>query len=78
MDDCSELLNKTTLTYLLYIKIQNNTLHYRVNHFNVICTDKMEAWQSLLFSLAVVCAIIAGSYVAYEQGMLDPIIEKFG
>ncbi|KAI0158906.1 hypothetical protein BJ166DRAFT_317891 [Pestalotiopsis sp. NC0098] len=38
----------------------------------------MEAWQSILVSLVIVCSILAGSYVAYEQGMFDPLIEKFG
>ncbi|KAH6659764.1 hypothetical protein BKA67DRAFT_652980 [Truncatella angustata] len=38
----------------------------------------MEAWQSVLVSLAIVCIIIASSYVAYEQGMFDPLIEKLG
>ncbi|KAI0132313.1 hypothetical protein BJ170DRAFT_680199 [Xylariales sp. AK1849] len=38
----------------------------------------MEAWQSVLISLALVCAFLAGSYVAYENGMFDPLIEQFG
>jgi hypothetical protein len=38
----------------------------------------MEAWQSILVSLVIVCALVAGSYIAYEQGMLDPLIEKIG
>ena len=38
----------------------------------------MEAWQSVLVSLVIVCTILAGGYVAYEQGMFDPLIEKIG
>ncbi|KAI1849940.1 hypothetical protein JX265_012982 [Neoarthrinium moseri] len=38
----------------------------------------MEAWQSILISLVIVCAVIAGSYTAYEKGLLDPIIEEIG
>lgn len=34
--------------------------------------------QSVLISLVVVCVCIAAGYVAYEQGMLDPIIEQVG
>ncbi|KAH8880043.1 hypothetical protein GQ53DRAFT_849155 [Thozetella sp. PMI_491] len=33
---------------------------------------------SVLVSLLVVLAIVAGTYFAYEQGYLDPIIEKIG
>ncbi|ORY63152.1 uncharacterized protein BCR38DRAFT_344704 [Pseudomassariella vexata] len=39
---------------------------------------EVEAWQTVLVSLLVICALIGGSYVAYEQGMLDPLIEKLG
>ncbi|KAF2997273.1 hypothetical protein G7054_g13098 [Neopestalotiopsis clavispora] len=38
----------------------------------------MEAWSSVLVSLIIVCTILAGGYVGYEQGMFDPLIEKFG
>ncbi|WYZ45403.1 hypothetical protein EsH8_VIII_000719 [Colletotrichum jinshuiense] len=34
--------------------------------------------QSLLISLAIVVAVFAGSFFAYQQGMLDPIIEQVG
>ncbi|KAK9422492.1 hypothetical protein SUNI508_04848 [Seiridium unicorne] len=38
----------------------------------------MEAWQSILVSLVVVSILVAGSFVAYEQGLFDPLIEKVG
>ncbi|KAK6065849.1 hypothetical protein SCUP234_02651 [Seiridium cupressi] len=38
----------------------------------------MEAWQSILVSLVIVSILVAGSFVAYEQGLFDPLIEKVG
>jgi hypothetical protein len=40
--------------------------------------NNMEAWQSVLVSLIIVCTVLTGSYIAYEQGMFDPLIEKIG
>ncbi|KAJ0348733.1 hypothetical protein KNSL1_005321 [Colletotrichum chrysophilum] len=34
--------------------------------------------QSLLISLAIIVAVFAGGFFAYQQGMLDPIIEQIG
>ncbi|KAK1974219.1 hypothetical protein LZ30DRAFT_787155 [Colletotrichum cereale] len=34
--------------------------------------------QSLVISLAVVVAVFVGSFFAYQQGMLDPVIEQIG
>lgn len=34
--------------------------------------------QSLLISLAIVLAVFVGGFFAYQQGMLDPIIEQIG
>ncbi|KAF9881921.1 hypothetical protein CkaCkLH20_01067 [Colletotrichum karsti] len=34
--------------------------------------------QSLLVSLAIVLAVLAGGFFAYQQGMMDPIIEQIG
>lgn len=36
----------------------------------------MEAWQPASISLVIVCAIVASCYVAYEKGVLDPIIKR--
>ncbi|KAK9771328.1 hypothetical protein AB5N19_11306 [Seiridium cardinale] len=38
----------------------------------------MEAWLSILVSLVMVSILVAGSFVAYEQGLFDPLIEKVG
>ncbi|GKT48527.1 uncharacterized protein ColSpa_08708 [Colletotrichum spaethianum] len=34
--------------------------------------------QSLLISLAIVVAVFVGGFFAYQQGMLDPVIEQIG
>lgn len=34
--------------------------------------------QSLIVSLLIVVAVFAGGFFAYQQGMLDPIIEQIG
>ncbi|OLN95632.1 hypothetical protein CCHL11_04890 [Colletotrichum chlorophyti] len=34
--------------------------------------------QSLLISLAILVAVFAGGFFAYQQGMLDPIVEQIG
>ncbi|KZL65353.1 hypothetical protein CI238_11207 [Colletotrichum incanum] len=34
--------------------------------------------QSLIISLAIVVAVFVGGFFAYQQGMLDPVIEQIG
>ncbi|WQF80126.1 hypothetical protein CDEST_05140 [Colletotrichum destructivum] len=34
--------------------------------------------QSLLISLAIVFVVFVGGFFAYQQGMLDPVIEQVG
>ncbi|KAJ0113882.1 hypothetical protein J7T55_010126 [Diaporthe amygdali] len=38
----------------------------------------MESTYQLAVSLLAVLILVAGSYFAYEQGYMDPLIEKFG
>ncbi|KAL2281659.1 hypothetical protein FJTKL_11539 [Diaporthe vaccinii] len=38
----------------------------------------MESTYQLAISLLTVILVLAGSYFAYDQGYMDPLIEKFG
>lgn len=38
----------------------------------------MESTYQLAISIFTVLLVLAGSYVAYDQGYMDPLIEKFG
>jgi hypothetical protein len=38
----------------------------------------MESTYQIAVSLLTVILIVAGSYFAYDQGYIDPLLEKFG
>ncbi|KAG6366212.1 hypothetical protein INS49_000388 [Diaporthe citri] len=38
----------------------------------------MESTYQIAISLLTVLLVLAGSYFAYDQGYMDPLIEKFG
>lgn len=38
----------------------------------------MENMQSIIIAVVIVIAIFVGLFFAYNEGMLDPIIEKVG
>lgn len=38
----------------------------------------MESTYQLAISILTVLLVLAGSYFAYDQGYMDPLIEKFG
>lgn len=38
----------------------------------------MESTYQLAISILTVLSVLAGSYFAYNQGYMDPLIEKFG
>lgn len=39
---------------------------------------KMESTYQLAISILTVLLVLAGSYFAYDQGYMDPLIEKLG
>jgi hypothetical protein len=70
------LTHSSNINSSAYVTLQYSLHHTLLNSNSVLV--KMDTLQSIIVSLLVVCVCMAAGYVAYEKGMLDPIIEQVG